>query len=247
MKTKLTLLLIASALALVSCAGGSSSSAPSLDSSDPAGNIVTIDSTRDLIDTYGGTIVKASWLEGFVGDALRFNGYDSHVILPDHQDLRLTSEGTIGAFVYADSHRPFAGIVHKGIAPDFSDEDYTFQFWGTDGTLVISLVNAEGQRLMLYSQKKVDAGRWYHVAATWNADTVSLYIDGEPDASMPNTLGPARGGSGPVIIGAQLPVQYSQSWGNLTLDGMLDEVFIQGEAMSPEMVRSYYQNIIQSR
>ncbi len=223
----------------ISCSPGSSG-IPYIPSDQGQGYVefAENDATRILIETYGGTVHGAQWVSGMIGEALSFNGYDQYVSLPYHKDLDLTAEGTLEAYVYVNSHRPFAGLIHKGSLNDFSDESYTLQFWGTDGTLLISLVNAEGERQMLFSRKKLETGRWHHVAATWNADSINLYIDGESDASEADKVGGSAPCNTEVIIGAQLPELYSTEWGHLCLDGLLDEVRILPEALSAAEIRT---------
>lgn len=275
MKTQLTLLLFSSLITFVSCGGDGSSPGPSpIDSgtvdsgtvdTGPADNgsddpvtidpgsgdhgngdgTASIDSTEALIDYYGGTIVKASWVPGFAGNALQFNGRNSYVILPDHPDLHLAEEGTMGAFIYVNSHKENAGIIHRGENPDYSDEDFSFGFSGKEGKLLVSLVNEQGERQTLLGQGTIETGVWYHVAATWDSKNVTLYINGSVDASAANTIGTVRQGTGSLIIGAQLPVKYSNKLGNLGMNGLIDEVMIAPEAMTAAMIGDYYREMTQ--
>ncbi len=76
--------------------------------------------------------------------------------------------------------------MHKGIEKNFSDETYSFQFWGadngTDGTLIL-IVHSESQDADDYfsvaSETKLETGRWYHLLATWDSGRLAIYIDGK--------------------------------------------------------------------
>ena len=201
------------------------------------------DSTEALIGDYDGTVVGAEWVSGIVGEALQFNGYDQYVYLPDHENLELTHEGTVEAWIFANSHNAYAGIVHKGEYRNFSDEAFTLQFWGTDGTILISLINESGERIMLYSETKVETEAWYHVAATWNEEEVRLYINGTLDSEMENTIGAIRDNESGIVIGAQLNNAYNDNWGHLGFDGLIDEVSLNRAALTDEEISDHYSEV----
>jgi hypothetical protein len=72
--------------------------------------------------------------------------------------------------------------------------------------------------------------RFYHVACTWTATRVDVYIDGELSRSMPHALRPA-GNTAPLFIG--------QFGGNADrLDGRIDEVRVYGRALSASEIRA---------
>ena len=202
-----------------------------------------VDTTESLINDYEGTVVGAEWVPGIIGDALQFNGYDQYVYLPDHEDLELTHEGTVEAWIFANSHNAYAGIVHKGEYKNFSDEAFTLQFWGTNGTVLISLINEAGERIMLYSETRVETENWYHIAATWNEEEVRLYINGTLDSSVENTIRAIRNNESSIIIGAQLNNPYNENWGHLGFDGLIDEVNIHRAALSEEEISDYYTGV----
>jgi len=80
----------------------------------------TIEKTADISGLwnfeYGSdgsyTVSGAASEAGILGNALHFNK-GNYVLVPDSDFLTLAAAGTIEAVIKADSHQPFAGIVHK--------------------------------------------------------------------------------------------------------------------------------------
>lgn len=189
------------------------------------------------------TIVGATEIEGILGNALLFNS-GNYVRVPDSDSLTLASEGSIEVIIYAYAHKPYAGIVHKGVLKDFSDESYSLQFWGTggvDGTVRFSIFNDTGDYAYIDSSTKLTVKTWYHIVTTWDSSTINLYINGNLEKSIPNTIGKVRDSAGDLIIGAQLPVTYSSSWSNLVFNGIIDRVQIKSKAFTASEVSGLYQ------
>jgi hypothetical protein len=191
------------------------------------------------------TVSGASVVDGILGKGLYFNK-GNYVLVPDSDYLTLAKEGSIEAVIKADSHQPFAGIVHKGVKKDFSDESYSLQFWGTngtDGTLRFSVFNQAGGYAFVESSTKLATGSWYYVTATWNATEIKLYVNGVLEDSVPNTIGEIRDSAGGLVIGAQLPVIYSSSWSNLVFNGTIDRVQINSRALTDTEISDRYKSM----
>jgi hypothetical protein len=190
-------------------------------------------------------ISGADVVDGVSGNALYFNRGD-YVLVPDSEYLTLADSGTIEAVIKADSHQPFAGVVHKGIKKDFSDESYSLQFWGnngTDGTLRISVFNSSGENNYIDSDTKLSTGVWYYVAATWDSSEIKLYVNGNLEGSIPNSIGKVRDSAGALVIGAQLPVAYNSSWSNLVFNGAIDRVQISNRALTDQEIFENYRKL----
>jgi len=191
------------------------------------------------------TIVGATVVDGELGNALSFTS-GNYVIVPDSDDLTLASEGSIDVILNPTVHMPYAGVVHKGVEKDFSDESYSLQFWGkngTDGTVRFSIFNDAGSYAYVDSQTKLSVDTWYHIVATWDASTINLYINGNLEKSITNSIGNVRDSAGALIIGAQLPVTYSTSWSNLVFNGIIDRVQISNNALTASEVAAIYQDL----
>jgi hypothetical protein len=143
--------------------------------------------------------------------------------------LDLSNAGCVEAWVYLNTVTNTAGIVHNGVAVDFSDEGYSLQGWGTTGQIGIILdkkdPNTSGAYDSVLSASNLSKKKWYYLAATWDVTTkkICLYINGSLNASgtMSLTAPGVRYSTDKVILGSQLPLLYSSSYGYFGLDGRI--------------------------
>jgi hypothetical protein len=154
----------------------------------------------------------------------------------DTTAYRLGNTGTVEAWVYINQQTDTGGIVHKGVQADFSDEAYSLQFWGNQGQIawVIDKPGSAGAQYdLLTSTINLNTGKWYYLVATWDATASpkynNLYINGTLNNTMvpswtPNEADPAN--TSAVIIGSQLPTQYSAAYGYFGFDGKINGVRI---------------------
>lgn len=191
------------------------------------------------------TIFEAALTPGLSGNALQFDGNDDYLLVPDSDALTLADSGSIEVVLKVIEHRAYAGIVHKGVKKDFSDESYSLQYWGSDGTLRFLVTGNKGVYSYTDSSIKLQKGVWYHIVAAWDSKNVMLYINGALKGSAKNTTGAARDSSGGLVIGAQLPDQfYNTTYKNFCFNGLIDRVQLFSTAMTPEDVSSRYDSIM---
>lgn len=188
-----------------------------------------------------GTLIRSpSYLTGISGNALRFNGVDNYVTIADSESLDLISQGTIMAWIYMDSHKPWAGIIHKGELKSFKDEAYSLQFYS--GTKQIMCGFNDGQRIARGSTM-LDTGAWYHVCGAWDQNTIWVYVNGVVDGSLATNEILPRVSTGSLQIGAQLTEILNPGFGYLGFDGRIDEVMIFDRTLSADEIQSYYRSI----
>ncbi len=161
--------------------------------------------------------------------ALIFDG-SGYVRANDHASLDLTNAGTVAAWIRVDNFNNDMGIVHKGRQTNFNDEAFSLQF-STGRRIQLALVNSGGTVATLDSRPLPNTtGVWRHVAATWDATTRSIYIDGVLSSSVANGGFTARNTAGNLVIGAQA---YSGG-GNpsYTFYGGIDQVYLYKRALT---------------
>jgi hypothetical protein len=199
------------------------------------------------------TVTGTATVPGPTGSALQFNGQTDYVKTPDSDSLTLANGGTIEVVVKAITHRPYAGIVHKGIRPDFADETYSLQFWGaggTDGTvrfLTHNTTQDANNFSYVDSNTKLGLNIWYHLVATWSPTELVIYINGVRDVNLIADIGQIRDSDGGLVIGAQIDQNCGYSdWGDIGFNGIIDRVQIFNHTLTAEEALSHYQNFLSS-
>lgn len=190
---------------------------------------------------FAGVIAGATWVEGLVGDALRFDGDRGHVHVPDSDAVELTDAGTVQSWINFDEMTPYAGIIHKGDAGNFSDETYTLQLWNNNH-MMLGLTDASGNLHTVESTTVFEPGQWYHVSGTWDATGMHMYVNGVLENTTSGAV-VARTSDGGVNIGSQTVTDYNGSWRNLPTQGVIDEAQIYGRALTAEEIQQYVSSI----
>jgi chitodextrinase len=170
-----------------------------------------------------GILVGATWTtQGRYGNALSFNGTSSFVSVADFPILTLGSQGTLEAQVKLNAVNRWNGVIAKGDSNSSATQNYAIEI--TDTNRVRCILGTGSAFLELDSTTTVAAGQFYHVACTWNATTVSLYINGALNASRAQSITPV-GNDSPLVIG--------QFGGNSDrLNGIIDEVRVYNRALT---------------
>ena len=124
-----------------------------------------------------GTIYGASWVSSSPdgSTALSFDGMDDYVEVPDDTSLDITDAITIEAWI-----RPATtfstGNFYVIVSKYYNKSGYQF-VWHRDGYLYFYVTDGIAVRSTVTT---LNAGRWYHVAVTYQGGTSSgeIYLDG---------------------------------------------------------------------
>jgi hypothetical protein len=139
----------------------------------------------------------------------------------------LSTKGTVEAWVYITVMTDTAGIIHKGVKADFTDECYTLQGWGSGGKIAFAIDGPGGNYDIATSDIKLNVKKWYYLVGTWDTTAatpyINLYINGvlHGSARPYNAASGAQVNSSDLLIGSQLPVQYNTTWGYFGLNGKI--------------------------
>lgn len=209
---------------------------------DPVNGIAAGLSLDETMTDENGTVITPGieWVPGISGQGIRMDSDGEFISLADSDALDLLGEGSVEVWVYPELHTAFAGILHKGVELDFSDEAYSLQYWTSYYPSMI-LYNETGASKQITASSALSLNEWHHLAASWDDTEFSFYVDGVLIGTEDLTdFHPIRNSSGDLIIGSQLPAQYNATFGHLTFNGIIDNVTLYSRALTPEEVSHNY-------
>ena len=181
------------------------------------------------VDSLGGRVGTlangASWTGGALGSGVRFDGSNDRINVAHDNGLNLVAEMTLSAWIYADALKPFQMVLTKG------DNGIAENYWlATEGNkLNFGFVDGGLYAQYTSSSLTLEAGRWHHVAATFDnaADQVVLYVDGSAE-TFSSTYTPAANNE-QLIIG-------SSYYGGEAFDGVIDDVRIYNSVLGAQEI-----------
>ncbi len=186
----------------------------------------------------------ATFAAGKVGLGFRLDGTNGYVQIPDSDALK-PANVTVEAWVWLD---PDASATLNSEQIIFKRNSWTFLFEGysllkgsiDNGDHTYSnrfqfCITRNGNQIVINSTTAVQRGVWYHVAATYDGTTATLYVNGAAEASA--YAGFALDyGTLPVYIGTTgEPAPY-----NNKLAGIIDEASIYNRALSTNEIAAIY-------
>jgi hypothetical protein len=178
-----------------------------------------------------GTVSGASWTNGKVWSALKFDGLDDYVDCGNNETLDPTQEATIEAWVKFDQLPSAAGHImsiagRSGGGTDLdvqAEGDNRFKFYIGPGILVSSSTVAQ-------------AGQWYYVAATYQGyDSTKIYVNGLLEATTSiSGFGVRAPNSNSFSVGESLV------WRGRYFNGTIDEVKLYNRTLLAEEIWAEY-------
>ncbi len=183
---------------------------------DGAGNTLTDVTGKG----HAGTIREASWTtSGRTGKALQFDGVNDWVTIDDVTDLRLTTAMTIEAWVNPSAVSNWRTVIMKERA----------------GELAYALYSSGLNRPSAYllggsatSGSAITVNTWTHLAATYDATTIRLYVNGVQRATAARTNALAAS-AGALRLGG------NSIWGEW-FAGRIDDVRIYDKALTAAQI-----------
>jgi hypothetical protein len=216
---------------------------------DPDAGITAALSLDDNIDGESDAQITGDvqWVEGIEGSALAIDAEGEYVTVPDSEAVDLLSdEASIEVWIHPTQTITWAGILHKGVEPDFSDDAYSLQYWfdqlsmlfiGPDNTYTVIVVNQPAPSL----------NEWHHVVVTWDQTDATIYLDGDEvtdyryyrqgsgwvaKSELPSDWTHLPDSDGALQIGSQ-PTQGNPP---VRFDGYIDNVKLYDRMLGPDEV-----------
>jgi len=128
-----------------------------------------------------------------------FNGSTNYISIANGSNLQPTSAMTIAAWVRGDSWGAGTDndtLLRKGEA---NPNNYALAI--SDGRVELILDGNDGAGIR--GNTVLTTGQWYHVAATWDGSTVSIYVNGVLDNTPVARAGTIGADTRPLYIGGR--------------------------------------------
>jgi hypothetical protein len=176
------------------------------------------------------------WPRGELGRALEFNGDSANkVVIANAPALNPASQISLSAWIYSNTEerRHPETIISKGAG---SDTQYSLAI-ERGGRIRFTLGESS-----LSSEKRIVPHTWTHVLASFDGETMRLYLDGQVDRKSLERRGPIAVTDSEVLIGSASNATElaSVELPPATFNGLLDDVRIYSVGLNFASVASLY-------
>ncbi len=208
-----------------------------------------------------GTVHGATFTDGRRGGGYYLNGDNQYIAIPNTPSLEVTTAVTIATWAKLKSFAPGGYGNEHGYLIDKGNDlwwnpAFCLGYAKGSGAGVARRPGKPGPFPALFhvgdddsaqkhgnhggktvrSETLLETGRWYHLAGTYDGQTLKLYINGRLEGEADYGK-PIRCDKAPVHLGGGK--LFGTGWGNhFTTDAVIDEVRIYNRALAPDELRS---------
>ncbi|UCF16180.1 MAG: SUMF1/EgtB/PvdO family nonheme iron enzyme, partial [Phycisphaerales bacterium] len=163
---------------------------------------------------------------GKIGGALDFDGDGDYVDCGNPDIFNFDGQVTVGAWI---NLRSIPG-VHRAIVAKGEDA-WRLALTRKTPSFHFAVAGKSFGYPGTHSAAQATFGEWHHVCGTYDSETIRIYIDGQPDATVDYNHGLATNNFN-LLIGHNPQSSYPRFW-----DGLIDEVFVFNRALSKDQIR----------
>jgi len=203
---------------------------------DEGSGVTAHDSTGNGNDETLYQGLDTGWTTGKFGKALKFDGINDYAWSSGSPQIDITDAITIMAWVNPQPTTSFNRIITKG------NEHYVLRL--PNMNQIHFYMNKSGTLYHTRADYGFEAGKWYHVTATWAGNTdpyPKLYVNSEPVTLTQNDQ------VTPPIESGNTEISISGPSSEETFNGTLDEIKIYNRALSKAEIWTEYRGAIQTQ
>ncbi len=183
----------------------------------------------DDVGSHNGTVEGAEWTQGRKGDALRFDGENDVVTIPDSSSLDLHESFTLEAWVDPSESHNWAPVIAKDDSGKGMPFGYVLYGQGGGEAPVGSVAKDESTKKTVSGASALPQEEWSQLALTSDGTQMRLYVNGKLTGTESSV--PAKITDGALQIGGSTTLgQY--------FAGRIDEVRIYSEVLSGKEIRN---------
>ena len=168
-------------------------------------------------------------------NCLSFDGIDDYIDCTNDYSLQMSDNVTVEAWILTTSSNRYQGIASK-LVHEGDREGYSLEIW-EDNKLHFSLGCNWSDWSQAESSIPLSTGTWYHVAGTYDGNTIRVYLNGELQGATTYTSG---------IMDSQTPLVIGSRYGDWFFSGKIDLVRIWNYARSQEQIQASKSLIVAS-
>jgi hypothetical protein len=129
-----------------------------------------------------GKIINAEWVDGKAGKALKFNGKDSSVEIPDSPNLNPVKAMSMGCWVYLTGN---AGQHRDIISKDGENAERQYLITASDvNKFRAHIWSADNVANYFDGKIAAELEKWYHIFQTYDGKVLRLYVNGKEDGTV---------------------------------------------------------------
>jgi hypothetical protein len=146
----------------------------------------------------GEIVGDAQWIDGKYGRAIELVTAEAEIQIPDDPALDQLQAMTVEIWVRQDTHQA-TGLIQKG--GDWPDISYLLQPW-SDQQIYFGVQETASRAITKPGDYPLE--EWYHLAGTYDGETLAVYINGEEKASAPAPVDQMPDTTQPLQVGNRL-------------------------------------------
>ncbi len=146
----------------------------------------------------GEIVGDAQWIDGKYGRAIELVTAEAEIQIPDDPALDQLQAMTVEIWIRQDTHQA-TGIIQKG--GNWPDISYLLQPW-SDQQIYFGIQDTASRAITKPGDYPLE--EWYHLAGTYDGETLAVYINGEEKASAPAPVDQMPDTTQPLQVGNRL-------------------------------------------
>jgi hypothetical protein len=182
---------------------------------------------------------------GVKGKAARLRSKDTYIVSASPVlNMNGWKEATVGLWVRSEEHTTYGVVISRGSLSSEQMGAFWIQTGRQYGRGIVGFLGSPTRPAADYESRDANLllKRWYHLVITYDGTALRYYIDGQLEKEVPakerNT--PIWDGQDSKLVIGNASRTPLVGWGDMFLNGLVDEVYIFNRAITGGEVKQMY-------